>query len=72
MTNRSSTLWWTYILLLVRQSWHSAHYEWVLNCVATPEIVRGPALTIVLGPCVGGMGVKHGGPAYVMNGHGQN
>ena len=47
----------------------------MLRCVATPEIVcgvGGPGLTIVLGPCVGGMGTKHGGLAYAMNGHGQN
>ena len=32
----------------------------------------GPGLTIVLGPCVGGMGAKRGGPGCAMNGHGQN
>ena len=42
MTNWSSVLWWTYILLLVLQCCHRAHYKWVLNCVATPEIIRGP------------------------------
>lgn len=47
----------------------------VLGCVATPECVcgvGGPGLIVVLGHCVGGMGVKHGSLSYAMNGHGQN
>ena len=53
-------------------SWYMAHYEWVLNCVATLRSSGGPGLTTVLGPYVGSMGTKHGGLAYAMNSHGQN